>query len=186
MSEELVVLLDEQGLAIGTAPKATVHTASTPLHRAFSCYLFDADDRLLLTRRALSKATFPGVWTNSVCGHPAPGEQDRAAICRRSGDELGMAVREPVVALPRFRYRAESAGIVENELCPVYLARTDDRPCPDPTEVEDHEWSTWPQFVRRMRAEPDRFSPWSRLQVDQLEALGAVPAFLEDAARSPV
>ena len=61
---ELVVLLDDQGRPIGTAPKATVHTATTPLHRAFSCYLFSPTGELLLTRRATLKHTFPGLWTN--------------------------------------------------------------------------------------------------------------------------
>ena len=101
------MLLDEDGNAVGVADKHAVHHAETPLHLAFSCYVLDADGRLLVTRRALAKATFPGVWTNSCCGHPAPGEDVEAAVVRRVGQELGLSLRDLRLVLPRFRYRAE-------------------------------------------------------------------------------
>ena len=71
---EEVVLLDEHGNAVGTCPKSEVHNESTPLHLAFSCYVIDESGRVLVTKRALRKETWPGAWTNSCCGHPAPGE----------------------------------------------------------------------------------------------------------------
>ena len=74
-----------RGAAIGTMPKPLVHHGETPLHRAFSAYLFDDAGRLLVTRRAAGKQTFPGMWTNTVCGHPGPGEDDADAIARRPG-----------------------------------------------------------------------------------------------------
>ena len=83
-TEELIVLLDDDGTAIGTMPKPLVHHGETPLHRAFSAYLFDDAGRLLVTRRAEGKQTFPGMWTNTVCGHPGPGEDDADAIARRA------------------------------------------------------------------------------------------------------
>ena len=88
-SIELVVTVDEAGNTIGSAPKETVHTDHTPLHLAFSCYLLNSEGMLLMTRRALTKRTWPGVWTNSFCGHPGPGEACEDAIVRRSEQELG-------------------------------------------------------------------------------------------------
>ncbi|WP_034714844.1 isopentenyl-diphosphate Delta-isomerase [Intrasporangium chromatireducens] len=172
--EELVVLLSEDGQRIGVAPKASVHGAHTPLHLAFSAYLFDGQGRLLLTRRALDKATFPGVWTNSVCGHPAPGERLVDAVRRRAADELGLRVTGLRLVLPRFAYRAEMDGIVERELCPVLVGRVDEQPRPDPTEVAAAEWLEWPTFVRQVR-DGRAISVWCRQQVEQLDRLGPRP-----------
>ena len=100
LSTELIVLVDESGRAIGTMPKPLVHHGETPLHRAFSAYLFDDAGRLLVTRRAEDKQTFPGMWTNTVCGHPGPDEEDAAAISRRAAFELGLQAADIRPALP--------------------------------------------------------------------------------------
>jgi isopentenyl-diphosphate Delta-isomerase len=166
---EEVVLLDEAGNAIGSAPKATTHHAATPLHLAFSCYVFDADGRLLVTRRALDKPTFPGVWTNSFCGHPAPGEDFREAVRRRGEQELGLDLDELRLVLPAFRYQATMPnGVRENELCPVLTAVTSSEPRPDPSEVAAVEWVAWTDFRDRVLAGPSEVSVWCAQQVAEL------------------
>jgi isopentenyl-diphosphate delta-isomerase len=177
MNEELIVLVDEQNREIGVAPKLASHHAATPLHRAFSCFVFNSAGDLLITQRALAKKVFPGVWSNSCCGHPAPGEATDAAVRRRLHDELGLTVEGLLLVLPGFRYRAEMNGILENEICPVYVATTDDQPRPNPAEVEACSWIKWDQFVQRVQSEPDSLSPWSVLETQQLVESDAFQAF---------
>lgn len=168
---EQVVLLDEQGRAVGAAPKREVHHRDTPLHLAFSCYLFDEAGRVLLTRRALHKATWPGVWTNSCCGHPAPGEPFLDAVRRRVGEELGVLPADARVALPAFRYRAVmDDGTVENEMCPVVVAHCADPGAlsPDPEEVADTAWLEWAQLRADVRDGRRELSPWCTQQVELL------------------
>ena len=170
---EEVVLLDEEGRGIGTAPKRDVHHRRTPLHLAFSCYLFHGDDSLLLTRRALHKPTWPGVWTNSFCGHPGPGEEIFEAVRRRAGQELGVTLTDLRLVLPAFRYTAEMPdGTRENEMCPVFVARTDDEVAADPEEVAEVLWVPWTGFSEDVVAGTVAVSPWCVEQVQEL--LGAV------------
>ena len=167
--EQQVVLLDSAGRAIGAAAKSTVHTDRTALHLAFSCYVLGATGDILLTRRALVKQTWPGVWTNSVCGHPAPGEPMTDAIIRRAREELGVALTDLRPALPDFRYRAtDASGIVENEVCPVYIARLAQSPVPDPDEVAEWAWVSPEALGEALARTPFVFSPWLQLQFPQL------------------
>lgn len=169
IEEEYVVLLDDRGDPCGQALKATVHSKTTPLHLAFSCWLLDEAGRILLTRRARTKLTWPGVWTNSFCGHPAPGEAPADAVARRGRAELGVEVEDLRVVLPDFRYTASMAnGIQENEVCPVYVAAIGSELAPNPEEVESVAWVVRDALPALVARDPDRFSPWLRLQLPEL------------------
>ena len=170
--EDNVVLLDENSQAVGVADRRTVHGLSTPLHLAFSSYLFDDKKRVLLTRRALSKRTWPGVWTNSCCGHPRPGETPQDAVHRRAGEELGVTVTHLGSVLPTFRYRAvDASGVEENEFCPVFVGRISAPLSPDPDEVMQTAWVEPPQLLATALSMPEVLSPWC---VEQLTQLGSV------------
>lgn len=169
VDEELVVLLDDAGRPCGTAPKRLVHHRRTPLHLAFSCWVFDARGRTLLTRRAAVKQTWPGVWTNTFCGHPAPDELIEAAVRRRAHHELGLTLGRLDLAWPDFRYRAAmDDGTVENEVCPVYVTRSNRSPHLDPAEVAEVRWAALRDVRVEVETTPSAFSPWMVLQLPRL------------------
>ncbi|WP_336501967.1 isopentenyl-diphosphate Delta-isomerase [Microbacterium paraoxydans] len=170
-----VTLLAEDGTAVGVLPKSEVHTTDTPLHLAFSCYVQDREGRLLVTRRALGKRTWPGVWTNSFCGHPQPGEDMIDAVRRRGADELGIRVTDIRLALPDYRYRAvDASGIVENEVCPVHVAVVDEQPSANPDEVAEWEWVDVDDLLAAVVRTPFAFSPWLAEQLPLLRRHGEV------------
>lgn len=164
-----VILMSPDGRARGLMPRATVHSATTPLHLGFSCYLRREDGSVLLTRRALTKRTWPGVWTNSFCGHPRQGESMPTALARHARHELGMDVRAVRSALPDFRYRAtDASGVVENEICPVFLAEAAGDPVPNPAEVMDLRWVSPTEIDELVALAPWMLSPWMTAQVPAL------------------
>lgn len=172
MKEELIVLVDNSGKPKGTAPKLASHHDHTPLHLAFSCYVFDNQGKFLMTQRALSKKVWPGVWTNSVCGHPAPEENMVDAIKRRLDFELGMSAKDYQVVLPDYRYTTPPyKGIIENEVCPVYVARAVGQPESNPEEVEAHKWVSWKEFIEAAETDKnDLYSWWCKDQLKQLKS----------------
>lgn len=167
---EEVVLLTRDGQPCGTAPKHTVHSEQTPLHLGFSCHVLNSSGQILLTRRALDKRTWPGVWTNSFCGHPAPGETVEDAVRRHARHELGLEVEGLEIVLPDFRYRAtDASGVVEHEICPVVRAATHAGPRPNPDEVAELTWTTPERLRAAVAAVPQVFSPWLVEQVAQMD-----------------
>ncbi|MBA3418840.1 MAG: isopentenyl-diphosphate Delta-isomerase [Geodermatophilaceae bacterium] len=170
-TDERVVLLDEQGRPIGDMPKSTVHHQDTPLHLAFSCWVMDVAERVLVTRRSAVKRTWPLAWSNAICGHPTPGEDMVEAVRRRAATELGLTLGSIEVVLPDFRYTARMAnGIVENEICPVFrtVVATGSPLRPDPAEVADWRWTSMAELRADVATDPDAFSPWMIGQLTQL------------------
>jgi isopentenyl-diphosphate delta-isomerase len=169
--DDFVVLLDQLGNPCGTAPRASVHQRQTPLHLAFSCYITRPEGEVLVTRRAITKLTWPGVWTNSCCGHPQPGEDIESAVARRVREELGLALATITPVIPGFKYTAvDASGIMENEVCPVYLgiAAEGDDVAPDPLEVAEYQWVSWDALGAVATSAPWLLSPWASEQISIL------------------
>jgi len=155
---EHVVLIDEEDVELGVGEKLAVHR-SGELHRAFSVFAFNPAGELLLQRRALGKYHSPGLWANSCCGHPRPGETTSAAAARRFREELGIDCGElrPTGVL---RYRAELADLVENELDRLLVTTISVDPDPDPDEVVEWRFVARDELDAWIAGEREAFTAW--------------------------
>lgn len=159
--QEHVILVNDQGEVVGTQEKYAAHTSHTSLHLAFSSWLFNDRGQCLVTRRALSKKAWPGVWTNSVCGHPQIGETTEQAIERRCRFEVGVEIAHLTPIAADFRYcEIDPSGIVENEICPVFAAQIVSPLRVNPDEVMDYQWVELTSLLCALEATPWAFSPW--------------------------
>jgi isopentenyl-diphosphate delta-isomerase len=158
MADEPLILVDEGNRAVGTAGKTAVHKAGL-LHRAFSIFVVDDDGRILLQQRNPRKYHSGGLWANSCCGHPRPGERTLAAARRRLKEELG--VTSPLSFGLVARYQDElDRGMHENELVYVYFGPLQAPVRPDPAEVAKIEFVSAAEVKRRIKRRPDSFAVW--------------------------
>jgi isopentenyl-diphosphate Delta-isomerase len=165
-ADEVVVLVDQDDVAVGVLPKLQAHRDGR-LHRAVSVVLFDDLGRLLLQRRAAAKYHSGGLWSNTCCGHPRPGESVIDAAGRRLSAELGIA-RCELVVVSRFVYHASLGdGLVEHELDHVLIGRWNGSARPEPAEVSETRWVTHADLLGELEAAPATFTVWTRAVVDR-------------------
>ena len=156
--DEKVILVDDRDVAIGTAGKLEAHETGR-LHRAFSVFTVNTRGEILLQRRAPGKYHGGGLWSNSCCGHPRPGESTADAAHRRLQEEMG--IRIPLERLFSFTYRAEMAsGLTEHEIDHVFIGSLEKDPRPNPAEVEAWRWAAPDEIRRELEEEPDAYTPW--------------------------
>lgn len=157
---EPLILVDERNCAIGTAGKMDVHRAGL-LHRAFSIFIVDARGQILLQQRNPRKYHSGGLWANSCCGHPRPGERTLASARRRLREELGIA--QPLTFGFFARYEAAlDHGLRENEFVYVYFGRLQSQPQPNPAEVAELESVDVATLAKRITRQPNTFTYWLR------------------------
>ncbi|MFE9613039.1 isopentenyl-diphosphate Delta-isomerase [Streptomyces sp. NPDC006012] len=161
----LLELVDEKGVTIGTAEKLAAHQSPGQLHRAFSVFLFDKHGRLLLQQRALGKYHSPGVWSNTCCGHPYPGEAPLAAAARRTHEELGVSPSLLAEAgTVRYNHPDPASGLVEQEYNHLFVGLVQATAAPDPEEVAATAFVTPAELAERHAR--DTFSTWFMTVLD--------------------
>ncbi|HSJ25943.1 MAG TPA: isopentenyl-diphosphate Delta-isomerase [Longimicrobiales bacterium] len=176
MSEH-VILVDRDDVALGTLEKLDAHVDGA-LHRAFSVFVFDGSGRMMLQRRAASKYHSGGLWSNTCCSHPRPGEATVAAARRRLQEEMGFDCG--LEQAFSFVYRADvGGGLIEHEFDHVFVGRFDGMASPDPGEVDAWRWASPETVARQLVSEPGRYTYWFRVAFDELRRRG----YLEPSAR---
>jgi isopentenyl-diphosphate Delta-isomerase len=161
-----VILVDADDTPIGVEDKLRAHREGR-LHRAFSVFVLNTAGDVMLQRRAFDKYHSGGLWSNTCCSHPRPGENTVAAAHRRLREEMGFDC--PLRPLYRFTYRAElDGGMIEHECDHVLVGRFDGAPAPDPVEVADWRWASPAAIAYALETEPAAFTYWFRIAFDRL------------------
>ena len=155
---EKVILVDRKDRQVGMGEKLETHLKGR-LHRALSIFVFNSKGELMLQRRALGKYHCGGLWSNTVCSHPRPGEKIGKAVHRRLKEELGFDT--PLHEVFSFIYRVKFAnGLTEYEFDHFFFGRFDGKPKPNPKEVCDWKWINLKDLRKDVNAHPKKYTYW--------------------------
>ena len=164
--KDCVVLVDRMGREIGTQEKIQAHREGN-LHSAFSIFIFNAVGELLLQRRARTKYHSGGLWTNTCCSHPRPGESYYSAAKRRLNEEMGFDCE--LTGLFSFIYRTQlDNNLFEHELDQVFVGHYNGQPAPNPNEVDDWKWMNVSVLKQDVQESPDNYTYWFKLALDRV------------------
>ncbi len=162
--EEMIVLVDENDVEVGIKEKLATHLEGK-MHRAVSVFLLNSERQMLLQQRALSKYHSGGLWTNTCCGHPRPGESPIMAAKRRLFEEMGISC-----ALEKkfnFTYRAElDKNLIEHEFDHVFVGFFENDPIPNPAEASDWKWMGLEEVQENIKKNPELYTAWFKIIIN--------------------
>jgi isopentenyl-diphosphate delta-isomerase len=166
IQEEFVILVDENDREIGIEEKLKAHQQAL-LHRAISIFIFNRKGQLLLQQRAFSKYHSGGLWTNTCCSHPRPGESLLAAAERRLQEEMGFFC--PLKKVLQFIYKAElDQGLTEYELDHVFTGHFEGDPILNPQEACSFQWIDVKKLKEEIQKNPASYTVWFKLILDKV------------------
>ena len=159
--EDILILVDENDRETGTMAKTPVHQKGL-LHRAFSIFIFNSRDELLLQQRADEKYHSASLWTNTCCSHPRQNEEVLEAVHRRLKEEMGMQCKLEFQFSFIYKMPFEN-GLIEHELDHVYFGRSDELPQPNKDEVKSWRYVSMAKLMQEIDSNPENFSIWLRI-----------------------
>ena len=163
---EFITLVNEHNEDIGKIEKLEAHQKGL-LHRAFSVFIFNDKNELLMQQRAFEKYHSGGLWTNTCCSHPNYNEDMKSAINRRLYEEMGMVCNTSF--LFSFLYKANfENGLTEHELDHVYVGKSNEIPKPNAIEVNDYKFITLQQLEIEIKSNPEKFTVWLKICLPKL------------------
>ncbi len=184
--KEYVVLVNEKAETIGKEEKLKAHQEGL-LHKAFSIFLLNEKDQMLVQQRALHKYHFAGLWSNACCSHPMPEESVEAAAHRRLQEELG--IDTPMKVAFSFIYKVQDAKsrLFEHELDYVLVGLYNGEWAADAAEIHEAKWMTIPDLLAALEQDATPYSPWFKTAMELLKKNGllstaAVTEFLQTPA----
>lgn len=163
--EEMLILVDDKDEEIGIAGKKEVHIKGL-LHRAISVFIFNENGELLLQRRALNKYHSAGLWTNTCCSHPAPGETTLDASIRRLKEEMKLETKLDFLCSFQYNSNLEN-GLIENELDHVFYGVTNQIPDPDPLEASEWKYINTDVLIGEVNNNPQLYTSWLKICIDR-------------------
>lgn len=167
MLEEKVILVNDKDEQIGLMPKLEVHEKGI-LHRAFSVFVFNEKNELMLQQRALHKYHSPGLWTNTCCSHQRDGETSLKAGVRRLREEMGFEI--PLKETISFIYTAAfDNGLTEHEFDHILVGKFNEDPKINEEEVASWKWITMDDLEKDVNQNPDRYTAWFKIIFDKFQ-----------------
>lgn len=167
MTEENVILVNQQDEQIGLMPKLEAHEKAI-LHRAFSVFILNDKNEIMLQQRAHHKYHSPLLWTNTCCSHQREGETNVQAGTRRLFEEMGF--KTELKELFHFIYKAPfDNGLTEHELDHVMIGYYNDNPAINPEEVEDWKWMKIEDVKNDIQKRPEIYTVWFKIIFDEFD-----------------